>query len=131
MPPMLKNLLGNNPKDRETAEEMRAVLHEMQQERGRYEALIQSARASADKLQQLGEPIVKASGEVEAMTARLQELERRFASMAASGTPPGGRAPTSCSASAASTRWSTPRAGWSWRTPAGRPTARAWTRRSR
>ncbi|TMQ49348.1 MAG: hypothetical protein E6K73_10200 [Candidatus Eisenbacteria bacterium] len=82
MPPMLKNLLGNNPKDRETAEEMRAVLHEMQQERGRYEALIQSARASADKLQQLGEPIVKASGEVEAMTARLQELERRFASMA-------------------------------------------------
>src|SRR5205809_7546205 len=82
MPPMLKNLLGNNPKDRETAEETRAVLHGMQQERGRYEALIQSARASADKHQQLAEPITKASGEVDAMTARLQELERRLATLA-------------------------------------------------
>jgi hypothetical protein len=52
MAPLLKNLLGNGSKDRELAEEMRAILNEMQEERSRCEA--DRPRASADHLQQLG-----------------------------------------------------------------------------
>jgi chromosome segregation ATPase len=81
MTPLLKSLLGNGSKDRELAEEMRAILHEMQQERGRHEALIQSVRDSADRLQQLGEPIAKAGSDVDAVVARLGDLELRFAAM--------------------------------------------------
>ncbi len=82
MTPLLKNLLGNGSKDRELAEEMRALLHEMQQERGRYEALIESVRASADRLQELGGPIAKAGSDVDAVAARLGDLEQRFVAIA-------------------------------------------------
>lgn len=78
---MLKNLLGNGSKDRELAEEMRALLHEMQQERGRYEALIERVRGSADRLQELGEPIAKAGSDVDAVVERLADLEQRFVAM--------------------------------------------------
>jgi len=81
MTPLLKSLLGNGSKDRELAEEMRSVLHEMQQERGRYEALIESVRASADRLQHLGEPIAKVGSDVDAVAARLGDMEQRFAAM--------------------------------------------------
>ena len=82
MTPLLKNLFGNDSKDQELGAELRALLQEMRQERTRYEALLESSRASADRLQQLGEPIAKAAGDVDAMSARLGELEQRFAAMA-------------------------------------------------
>ncbi len=81
MTPLLKNLLGNSSKDRELAEEMRAVLNEMQQERDRYQKLIESARDSVDRLQQLGEPIAKAGSDVDEVAARLGELKQRFEAM--------------------------------------------------
>src|SRR2546426_42521 len=81
MPPLLKNLLGNGAKDREFAEEMQAVLHEMQQERRRCEALIQEVHTSTDRLEQLGAPIAKAGTEVDAVAARLGDLEQRFAAV--------------------------------------------------
>jgi len=81
MTSLLKNLLGNGQKDRELTEEMRAILQEMQEERGRCEALIESTRASSDRLQELGEPIAKAGSDVDAVLARLGELEQRFAAM--------------------------------------------------
>ena len=77
---MLKNLLGNGSgKDRELSEEMRTILTEMQQERGRYEMLVKSAHAAAERLKQLDEPIVKAESQVGSVTTRLEELEQRFA----------------------------------------------------
>jgi chromosome segregation ATPase len=82
MTPLLKNLLGNGSKDREHADEMRTLLHEMQQERSRYEALIERVRASAERLQDLGGPIAKAGSDIDAVAARLGELEQRFAAIA-------------------------------------------------
>src|SRR5688572_9784408 len=81
MASMLKSLLGNGSNDRELTEELRAVLHEMQQERGRCEKLIEGARASADQLRQLGEPIAKAETDVDAVAARLADLEQRLEAM--------------------------------------------------
>ena len=78
----LKNLLGSNPKDREFAEEMRAVLQEMHQERARFEALLNSAESSAERLQEVREPIARAASDVDAVAQRLAEVEQRFASMA-------------------------------------------------
>src|SRR3989442_241412 len=78
---LLKNLLGNDGKDRENAEEMRSLLHEMQQERARHEKLIESVRAAVERMQQLGEPIAKAGNDVDAMTGRIGELQLRFDAM--------------------------------------------------
>ena len=41
MKPLLKNLMGNSGKDQETLDAMRAVLLEIQQEREKYEALVE------------------------------------------------------------------------------------------
>src|SRR5205809_2674860 len=81
MPPLLKNLLGNGSKDKVHAEELRAVLRELQQERHHCEALIHSVHASADRLQYLGEPIAKAGTDVDAVATRLGDLEQRFTAM--------------------------------------------------
>ncbi len=81
MTPLLKGLLGNGSKDRELADEMRALLQEMQEERGRFEALLQTVHASAERLQRLGEPIAKVGSDADAVAARLGELERRFEAM--------------------------------------------------
>jgi len=78
---MLKSLLGNGSKDRELSEEMRAVLQEMQQERGRFEVLVKSAHAAAERLKQLDEPLSATETAVTAATSRLEELEQRFAAM--------------------------------------------------
>ena len=78
---MLKSFLGNGSKDRELSEEMRAVLQEMQQERGRFEVLVKSAHAAAERLKQLDEPIAATETAVTAATSRLEELEQRFAAM--------------------------------------------------
>ena len=78
MAPLLKNLLGNGSKDRELAEDLRAILAEMQEERRRCEAAIERTRSSADQLQQLEEPITKAHQETDAVSSRLGELERRI-----------------------------------------------------
>ena len=75
---MLRNLLGNSSKDRELAEEMRAALKEMRQERERFAALLESSSSAADRLHELGDPIAKASGDVDDVTARLREMEQRF-----------------------------------------------------
>jgi chromosome segregation ATPase len=82
MTPLLKSLLGDASKDRERAEEMRAILHEMQEERGRYETVLERALASADRLQQLGEPLAKAGSDVDAVAARIADMEQRFAALA-------------------------------------------------
>jgi chromosome segregation ATPase len=75
---MLNRLFRNEANDRETAEELRAVLHEMQQERSRYETLLESVHASVDRLKELGEPIVKAVKDVDAVATRLGDVEERF-----------------------------------------------------
>jgi len=82
MTPLLKSLLGNGSKDRELTEEMRAVLTEMQEERDRYEALLRKVQASAEKLQQVGEPLAKVGADVDAMYSRFAELEQRAATIA-------------------------------------------------
>src|SRR5206468_1474963 len=61
--------------------EARAVLHEMEQERGRCEATIESTRTSSERLQELGEPIAKVGSDVDAVVARLGKLEERFPAM--------------------------------------------------
>ena len=78
MTPLLKSLLGNGSKDRELAEELRAVLEAMQRERSRCETIIQDVQASANRLQELGEPIAKAGSDVDAVAGRLEALEPRF-----------------------------------------------------
>ena len=74
----LKNLLGNSSKDNELAEEMRTVLQQMQQERSRNEALLQRIQAATERLAELGDPLVKATGEVDAVASRLNGLDQRF-----------------------------------------------------
>lgn len=81
MAPLLKNLLGNNSKDRELTDEMRAILAEMQQERVRNEALLTSIRSSSEHLVTLGEPLAKAVSDADAIAARIGELEERFSAM--------------------------------------------------
>src|SRR5262245_25360274 len=78
---LLKNLLGSNTKDEQFAEEMRAVLQELQQERARCDNLIESVRTAADKLEELNEPIAQAGTDVDGMLSRLGELEQRFQAM--------------------------------------------------
>ena len=51
---LLKNLLGGNTKDEQFAEEMRAVLQELQQERARCESLTEGVRTAGERLQELG-----------------------------------------------------------------------------
>src|SRR5262245_16969023 len=74
---MLRNLLGSGSK---TAE-MQAILQQMQEAVARYERLTEGAERSADRLARLGEPIQKASGDVDALLTRVSEVERRFEGM--------------------------------------------------
>jgi chromosome segregation ATPase len=74
---MLRNLLGSGSK---TAE-MQAILQQMQDTVARYEKLTEGAERSADRLARLGEPIQKATGDVDALLARLSDIERRFEGM--------------------------------------------------
>jgi len=78
---MLKNLLGNGSKDREAAEEMRHVLQEIQQERGRNETIVEKVRTSIERMQDIGEPITKVSGEMDSLMERLGSMEKRFEAM--------------------------------------------------
>jgi hypothetical protein len=78
MTSLLKNLLGSGTKDQEFADEMRAVLQNMQQERARCESLIEGVRSAGDNLQELSEPIAKAGSDVAEVLSRLAELEERF-----------------------------------------------------
>src|SRR5258706_541004 len=76
MAPLLKSLLGNGSKDRELTDEMRAILNEMQQESSRYESLLHRARAPADRLQELAEPVARAVNYPGGGTPHLAELEQ-------------------------------------------------------
>jgi chromosome segregation ATPase len=78
MKPLLKNLMGNAAKDQEQLEAMRRVLQDFQQERERYEALIEGSKAGADRLKKLGEPLAKTETEVEGLSTRLSQMEERF-----------------------------------------------------
>src|SRR5262245_50390038 len=78
---MLKNLLGNNSNNQELAEEMRGILKEMQDERARYQELVETAQHSNDKLKKIHEPISKATKEVDAVSTRLTEIEKRLDAM--------------------------------------------------
>jgi DNA repair exonuclease SbcCD ATPase subunit len=82
MASLLRNLLGDPAKDRELAEDIRAVLQEMRRERERFEALIEGSSAAAERLSQLGEPLEKAGSDVLAVTARLRETEQRLEAVA-------------------------------------------------
>src|SRR5262245_53880959 len=75
---LLNSLRGNNPRDQKCAEEMRAVLEQLQQERKRAEALTESKRDAAERLQNLGEPLAKAGADVGAVFARLTEAEAQL-----------------------------------------------------
>ena len=78
MASLLKNLLGDGSKDREFAEDLRALLREMRQERERFEALLHDSHAAASRIEQLGEPIARVGSEVDAVSARLGDLEQRL-----------------------------------------------------
>jgi hypothetical protein len=71
---MLKNLLGGGSK----SAEMQAILQQMQEAIARYEKLATGADRTADRFARLGEPIEKATGEVNALVTRLSDPERRF-----------------------------------------------------
>ena len=82
MAPSLKNLLGNNDKNnRELTSEIRALLAEMQQERTRFESLLGNAAGATESLETLSEPLANATRETQSITAKLAELENRFAGM--------------------------------------------------
>jgi chromosome segregation ATPase len=78
MASLLKNLLGDGSKDREFAEDLRALLQEMRQERERMGALLHGSRSAADRLEQLGEPIARVGSDVDAASTRLRDLEQRL-----------------------------------------------------
>src|SRR6185295_20186778 len=73
---------GNGSKDREHTEDMRTLLQEMRDERGRLEMLVKSAHAATERLKQLDEPIAAAEKNMTETTSRLKELEERFSAMA-------------------------------------------------
>ena len=77
-----KNLMGNNnAREQEQLEAMRAVLADIQRERERYEALVEGAKAGADRLKKLGEPLAKTESDVESMSERMKQMEERFEGM--------------------------------------------------
>jgi chromosome segregation ATPase len=78
---ILKGLLGNSSKDREVAEDMRAILAEFQGERERNQAVIERANAAVERIQEIGQPIVKISTDMDELINRLAGLEKRFEAM--------------------------------------------------
>lgn len=81
MAPLLKSLLGNNSKDRELADEMRAVLNDIRQERERFEKLVESSRTAAERMSELNAPIAKAQSDTDSVAERIADMEQRFAAM--------------------------------------------------
>ncbi len=78
MATLLKSLLGNGSKNEELTAEMRAAVEAMRQERSHCDTLVKSARASLTRIQELGEPIAKATSDMDAVTGRLASLEQRL-----------------------------------------------------
>ncbi len=78
MASLLKNMFGDGSKDRESAEDLRVLLQQIRQERERFAALLHDSHAAADRLEQLDEPIVRVGSDVDAVSARLRDLEQRF-----------------------------------------------------
>ena len=76
-----KNLMGNNSRDQEHLEAVRAVLADIQKERERYEALVEGAKAGAERLKKLGEPLAKTETDVESLVTRIAQMEERFQGM--------------------------------------------------
>src|SRR6185436_8806048 len=76
-----KGLMGNNAREQEQLEAMRAVLADIQRERERYEALVEGAKAGAERLKKLGEPLAKTEGDVESLATRMAQMEERFQGM--------------------------------------------------
>src|SRR5262249_45432186 len=81
MKPLLRNLMGNGSKDQEMLEAMRVVLANIQRERERYEALVESSHAGAERLQKLDAPIAKAETEMDALQGRIAQMEERLQAM--------------------------------------------------
>src|SRR6185295_12971158 len=77
---MLKNLMGNGGKDQ--LEAMRAVLQEFQQEREKYEALIEGSKAGAERLKKLHEPLAKTESDIDGLYTRIAQMEERFQGLA-------------------------------------------------
>src|SRR5262245_23995212 len=82
MSSLFKSLTGKSAKDKELTDEMRAILRDMQQERARYEMLIDRGRATVERLGQLSEPIAKVSNEAQAVEEHLSDLTQRLESIA-------------------------------------------------
>lgn len=78
MASLLKNLLGSGSNDRESAEDLRALLQQLRQERERFEVLLQDSRAAAERLEQLDEPVARVGSDVDAVSTRLHDLEQRL-----------------------------------------------------
>jgi chromosome segregation ATPase len=79
MATLFRNLLGTAPETADTAGDMRAVLYDLRQERGHCEALVNSARATATRFQDLSEPLARAGDDMTAISGRLSALEQRLA----------------------------------------------------
>ena len=82
MSPLLKKMLGNDSKDQKLTEDMRAVLAEMQQERARFEKLLQASEGSAERLHQIADPIARTDAHIKSLSVHVEELETRFAQLA-------------------------------------------------
>lgn len=81
MNPLFKNLLGNGAKDQQVLAAMRGVLADIQRERERFAALVDGSRTGAERLKQLDEPLAKTAGDVDALQARMAQMEERFQAM--------------------------------------------------
>ena len=79
---LLKNLFGDGSKDRELAEDMRAVLKEMREEREKFANLLETSHSATDTLHELGDPIAKASQDVEEVLERMREVEPQLTTLA-------------------------------------------------
>ena len=79
MSPLFK--FGNGSKDRDTSEEMREILTAMQQERVRQESVVERINLAAGRLLELGEPVERATADLDSVLSRISEVEERLSAL--------------------------------------------------
>src|SRR5688572_27387956 len=98
---LLKKMLGNSSKDRELADDVRAALAEMREERERFERLLESSQGASERLATIDEPVTRLAGGLDEAVGRLAEVEGRLAALSAVAGQVDGIAATTTSMSEA------------------------------
>jgi chromosome segregation ATPase len=98
---LLKKMLGNSSKDRELADDVRAALAEMREERERFERLLESSQGASERLAAIDEPVTRLAGGLDEAVGRLAEVEGRLAALSAVAGQVDGLAATTTSMSEA------------------------------